>query len=58
MFNKLAVEGEVTPKPPGLVVALKDLDLNLTEEQVLEVTEKILKSTASHFSQTAFFRFV
>ena len=58
LFKKLAVEGEVKPEPPILVRELKALDLNLTEDQVLEATEQTLDPADSHFSQAAFLRFI
>ena len=58
LFNKLADEEGVSSEPAGLVVALTDLDLQVTEEQVVEVTREILGPTKEYFSKDAFSCFI
>ena len=62
LFNKLAnltnEEEVVSSESAGLVVALAYLDLQVTEEQVVEATREILQPTEKHFSKEAFLRFV
>ena len=57
LFNKLANEEEVSSELAGLVVALADLDLQVTEEQVVEATREILQPTEEQFSKDAFLCF-
>ena len=58
LFNKLANEEAVSSESAGLVVALVYLDLQVTEEQVVEATREILQPTEKQFSKDAFLRFV
>ena len=59
LFNKLANDEEVvSSEAAGLVVALAYLDLQVTEEKVVEATREILQPTENQFSKDAFLRFV
>ena len=58
LFNQLAHEDKVSSEPAGLVAALVSLDLQVTEEQVVEATREILQPTENQFSKDAFLRFV
>ena len=58
LFDKLAIEEAVSSESAGLVVALVYLDLQVTEEQVVEATREILQPTEEQFSKDAFLRFV
>ena len=58
LFNKLSTEDSVSSEPVGLVAALTDLDLQVTEEDVVEATRGILPTTENQFSKEDFFRFV
>ena len=62
LFNKLAnltnEEEVVSSESAGLVVALAYLDLQVTEEQVVEATREILEPTKKQFSKDAFLCFV
>ena len=58
LFNNLANEEVVSSESAGLVVALASLDLQVTEEQVVEATREILQPTEKEFSKEAFLRFV
>ena len=54
LFNKLANEEVVSSEAAGLVVALAYLDLQVTEEKVVEATREILQPTENQFSKDAF----
>ena len=58
LFNILANEEAVSSESVGLVVALVYLNLQVTEEQVVEATREILQPTENQFSKDAFLRFV
>lgn len=59
LFNKLANDEEVvSSEAAGLVVALAYLDLQVTEEKVVEATREILQPTENQFSKDAFLRVV
>ena len=58
LFNQLANEEAVSSEAAGLVVALAYLDLQVTEERVIEATREILQPTENEFSKDAFVRFV
>ena len=58
LFDKLAIEEAVSSESAGLVEALVYLDLQVTEEQVVEATREILEPTEDRFSKDAFLRFV
>ena len=54
----IANEEAVSSESAGLVTALEDLDLAVTEEQVVEATRAILPSTEEQFFKDAFLRLV
>ena len=58
LFNKLAYEEVVSSEAAGLVVALAYLDLQVTEQTVVEATREILQPTENEFSKDAFLCFV
>ena len=57
LFDRLANEDAVSSESAGLVVALVCLDVEVTEDQVVEATREILGPTVTQFSKEAFLRF-
>ena len=58
MFKTLAVEGEVKPEPSTLALALAEVGLSSTEEQVVAAIQQNLEPAASYLSKAAFLRVV
>ena len=57
LFISIAHQDAVSSESAGLVVALAYLDLQVTEEQVVEATRQVLASTEMEFSKDDFVRF-
>ena len=57
LFDKLAKEEAVSSESAGLVVALVYLDLQVTEEQVVEATREILQPTEKTVFEGCVFAF-
>ena len=58
LFEQISNENAVSSESASLVVALAYLDLEVTEEQVVEATRGILKPPEIQFSKDVFFKFV
>ena len=58
LFNRVANEEAVSSEPVGLVAALAYLDVQVSQEEVVEATREILEPTEVQFSKDGFLRFV
>jgi len=58
LFEQISNENAVSSESASLVVALAYLDLEVTEEEVVEATRGILKPPEIQFSKDVFFKFV